>query len=274
MMSYVAVFVALVLLFGGTCYSGSLGGDWEPSANDLMKDVVAKELTDRSEHSDWMYHVTKTIEQQKLTQIEIETKDGPVHRLLAINDLPLDSVQQKQEAVRQVQLIRDPGQQLAIKKQNEADERRLENFVRLLPSAFEFRYDGWDGSDVRLNFWPDPAFVPPTMESKMLQSIAGTILVNPQQKRLVRMDGHFVENVEFGFGILGSIAKGGTFEIERIQVSSSHWKTHLVDIHVNGRMLLFKTISKQQHETRSNFEPVTKDLGLRQAEQLLQLRPN
>ncbi len=240
-----------------------------------MKDVVANELTDRTtEHSNWMYHVTKTVDLQKVTQIEIETKDGPVHRLLAINGAPLDSLQQKQESVRQEELIRDPSQQLAIKKQNDADERRLENFVRLLPGAFLFQYDGWDGAYVRLNFWPDPTFIPPTMESKALQSMAGTILVNPQQKRLAHINGHLLENVDFGFGLLGRLAKGGTFEIERTQVSSSHWKTHLIDISVSGRMLLFKTISKQQHETRSDFEPVSSDLDLKQAEELLQSRPN
>jgi hypothetical protein len=176
--------------------------------------------------------------------------------------------------MRQEQLVRDPSQQLAVKKQNDADEVRLENFVRLLPNAFLYAYDGWDGPDVRLSFRPNPAFVPPTMESKTLQSMAGTIMVSLQQKRLARMNGHMVENVDFGFGILGRIAKGGTFEIERIQVSPTHWKTHLVDIHVNGRMLLFKTISKQQHETRSAFEPVSRDLDLGQGEELLQSLPN
>ena len=104
--------------------------------------------------------------------------------------------------------------------------------------------------------------------------MAGTILVDPQRKRLAHLSELFVENVDFGFGILGRIAKGGTFEIERAQVSSSHWKTDLIDIHVNGRMLLFKTLSKQQHETRSDFEPVSKDLDLRQAEDLLRSRPD
>jgi len=239
-----------------------------------MKDVVANELADRTEHSYWMYHVTKVVEQRTLTQLEVETKDGPVRRLLTIDDTPLDSAQQKQETARQEQLVRDPSQQFAVKKQNDADELRLENFVRLLPSAFLFEYDGWDGSELRLTFRADPAFVPPTMESKALQSMAGTILINPQQKRLVRMNGYLVDNVDFGFGIFGRIAKGGTFEIGRIQVGSSHWKTHLVDIHVNGRMLLFRTISKQQHETRSDFVSVSKDLDLKQAEELLQSRPN
>jgi hypothetical protein len=239
-----------------------------------MKDVVANELTDRAEQNNWMYRVTKVVEQQTLTQLEVETKDGPVHRLLAINDTPLDSAQQKQETVRLEQLIRDPSQQLAVKKQYDADERRLQNLVRLLPSAFLFQYDGWDGSYLRLDFWPDPAFVPPTMESKALQSMAGTMLVDPQQKRLAHLNGRLVENVNFGFGILGRLAKGGTFEIERTQVSPSHWKTHLVDIQVSGRMLLFKTISKQQRETRSDFELVPKDLDVRQAEDLLQSRPD
>jgi len=239
-----------------------------------MKDVVANELTDRAEHSHWVYRINKVVEQQTVTQLEVETKDGPVHRLLTINDAPLDSGQREQETKRQEQLVRDPSQQLAVKKQNDADELRLENFVRLLPNAFLFAYDGWDGADMRLSFRPDLTFVPPTMESKALRSMAGTVLVSPEQKRLVRMSGHLVENVDFGFGILGRIAQGGTFEIERIQVSSSHWKTHLVDINVNGRMLLFKTISKHQHETRSDFESVPQDLDLRQAEAFLQAHPN
>ncbi len=236
--------------------------------------MVANELTDRAEQTNWIYRVNKTVEQQTLTQLEVETKDGPVHRLLAINDTPLDSAQRKQETLRLEQLVHDPGQQLAVKKQYDADEHRLESLVRLLPGAFVYRYDGWNGSNVRLNFWPDPAFVPPTQEARVLQSMAGTILVDPGQKRLAHLNGRLVDNVDFGFGILGRLAKGGTFEIQRTQVSSSQWKTQLVDVHVNGRMLLFKTISKQQHETRSSFEPVSKDLDLRQAEELLQSRPN
>jgi len=266
--------LAAIVLLMYPSYSGSHEPEPQGSASNLVKDVVANELGDRAEQSNWMYRVRKVVEQQTFIQLEVETKDGPVDRLLAINDTPLDSAQREAEAVRLEQLIRDPSQQLAVKKQYDADERRLENLLRLLPSAFLFQYDGWDGSYLRLNFRPDPAFVPPRQESKALRSMAGTILVDLAQKRLMHLNGRLVENVDFGFGILGRIANGGTFEIERTQVSSSHWKTHLVDIHVNGRMLLFKTISKQQHETRSDFEPVAKDLDLRQAEELLQSRPD
>jgi hypothetical protein len=269
---YASLQLAAIALFMSVSYAGTHGPEPRSSASDLVKAMVANELADRAEHSNWIYRVTRVVEQQMLTQLEVETKDGPVDCLLAINNIPLDSAQQKQEAVRMEQFIHDTSRQLAVKKQYDADELQLENLVRLLPSAFIYQYAGWDGPHLRLDFRPDQAFVPLTQEAKTLRSMAGTILIDPEQKRLVHLSGHLIENVDFGFGILGRIAKGGTFEVERTQVSSSHWKTHLIDVHVNGRMLLFKTINKQQHETRSDFEPVSKDLDLRQAEELLRSR--
>jgi hypothetical protein len=274
LLKYVFLHLVAIALLLFPCYAGSQGTEPQRPAADLIKDVVANELTDRAEQSNWIYRVTRVVEQQTLSEFEVETKDGPVHLLVAINDVPLASAQRKQETARLEQLAVDPRQQLAVKKQYDTDERRLENLMRLLPSAFLYQYAGWDRSYVRLNFRPDPAFVAPTQESKAFQSMAGTILIDPEQKRLVQLSGRLIENVDFGFGILGRLAKGGTFKLERTQVSSSHWKTHLVDIHVDGRMLLFKTINKQQHETRSDFEPAPKDLDVRQAEALLRSRPD
>ncbi len=270
---HVSLHLLVTVLLVCASQAGSYAPGTDSPATDLMKDVIANELKDRIDHSNWMYRVTKMVDQQALTEIEVETKDGPVHRLLTVNDVPLDSAERNREALRLEQLIRVPSQQLEIKKQYDADELRLEDLVRLMPKAFLFQYDGWEGSHLRLSFRSDPTFMPSTMESKPLQCMAGTILVDPQQKRLVRVSGHLVDNVNFGFGILGRLAKGGTFEIERTQVSSAHWKTRLVDVHVSGGMLLFKTIDKQQHETRSGFESVSKDLDVKQAAELRQSRP-
>jgi hypothetical protein len=43
----------------------------------------------------------------------------------------------------------------------------------------------------------------------------------------------------------------------------------LLNIQLTGRMILFKTISKQQYEVRSNFRAVPGDLSLSDANQLL-----
>jgi hypothetical protein len=68
---------------------------------------------------------------------------------------------------------------------------------------------------------------------------------------------------------LGRVEKGGTFQIEREQVAENRWKTSLLDVHISGRVVLFKTISKDQRETRSNFQPVSSDLSVPGAVTLL-----
>ena len=64
------------------------------------------------------------------------------------------------------------------------------------------------------------------------------------------------------------IDNGGTIEIGRVQVGPSQ-KTALLNIQLSGRMILFRTISKQQYETRSNFRAVPGDLSLVEANELL-----
>jgi hypothetical protein len=68
---------------------------------------------------------------------------------------------------------------------------------------------------------------------------------------------------------LGHIDNGGTIEIGRVQVGPLQWKTALINIHLSGRLVLFKTISKQEYQTRSDFRAVSGDLSLLEASQLL-----
>jgi hypothetical protein len=70
-------------------------------------------------------------------------------------------------------------------------------------------------------------------------------------------------------GSLGTSTNGGTMEIGRIQVGPSQWKTALINIQLSGRLVFFKTINKQQYETRSDFHAVSSDLSLLEASQLL-----
>jgi hypothetical protein len=54
-----------------------------------------------------------------------------------------------------------------------------------------------------------------------------------------------------------------------VEVGPSQWKTALVHIQLSGRLAFFKTIGKQQDETRSDFRPVPGDLSLSEANQLI-----
>jgi hypothetical protein len=72
----------------------------------------------------------------------------------------------------------------------------------------------------------------------VVHSLAGTILIDSQQKRLAELSGQLINRVEFGYGLLGHIDNGGTIEIGRGQVGPSQWKTALINIQWSGGVVL------------------------------------
>ena len=241
------------------------------SAHDLVKDMVYNELQDRERKSFWQYRIEKTTGQLTLTEQQVETPEGPIFRILARNGKPLDAAQQQHEAKRLQGLLQDPAEQAKVKQKHEEDEQRLERLMRFMPDAFLFDYDGnGDGDSVALNFRPNPAFNPPTYETRVFHALAGKVWIDLSQKRLQHLQGQIMERVDFGYGLLGHIEKGGTFEFKRQPVSATHWKTTYVDVHLTGRLVFFKTIDKDEREVRTQFEQSPSDLTLEQAERLLE----
>jgi hypothetical protein len=206
---------------------------------------------------------------QAVTEEQVDTKDGRFYRLLAIDGTPLDPDQRQQDSARMDRLLHDPSQQLKLKQGYDEDEQNLEKLMALMPDAFLYDYDGVEGNLVRLRFRPNSNYNPPTYEARLAHSMAGTILIDPQQKRLAKLSGRLINRVEFGYGLFGHIDNGGTIEIGRSEVGPSQWKTALINIQLSGRLVFFKTINKQQYETRSDFRPVSGDLSLLEASQLL-----
>jgi hypothetical protein len=238
-------------------------------ATDLMKEVIKNELADRIQQRKFMYLIAKRDGKQTLTEEQVETVDGPLFRVIAIDGKPLSRDEQQQENTRIDRYLHDPTQQLKLKRAHEEDEQKLENLMRLIPEAFLLDYDGIDGNLVRLKFHPNPSYNPPTYEARVARGLAGTILIDSEQKRMAKFSGQLIDDVQFGYGILGHVDKGGTIEMGRVPVGPSQWKTALINIQLSGRMVFFKTISKQQYETRSDFRQVAGDLSLVDANRLL-----
>jgi hypothetical protein len=240
------------------------------SAHDLVKDVVYNELQERRQISLWQYRVEKRVFSQSLLQQEVETVDGPVDRVFARNGKPLEPAARKKETDRLNNLLRNPGEQARMKQDHDAEEQRVQRLIAAMPGAFLYEYDGAaDEGSVRLSFRPNPAYNPPTYEARVYHALSGEVWIQPQFRRLLRIDAHIVSEIDFGFGILGRIEKGGTFQIRREQVSENRWKTSLVDVHVSGHIIFFKNISKDQHEVRTAFQPMSPHTSVQDAVTLL-----
>jgi hypothetical protein len=117
----------------------------------------------------------------------------------------------------------------------------------------------------KLAFCPNPAFNPNNYEERGLHAMSGTVLVDLQAKRLAQFSGTLTKQVDFGFGLIGHLARGGTIQVSRVRLSPGLWKTSSSRIDLDGRFVLFKTISKQQDETHSDFKPLPSDTSIEQA---------
>jgi hypothetical protein len=239
------------------------------SPHDLIKDVVYNELQERHQVSLWQYRVNKRVGSQNMIEQEVETVSGPVYRVLERQGKPLDQAAEKKESERLHNLMHNSGEQARMKQEFQADEQRLRRLIAIMPEAFLCTYDGETGGNLRLSFKPNPDYNPPSFETRVFHALSGELWVQPQQKRLVRIDARVVSDIDFGYGLLGKIEKGGNFQIIRDLIAGARWKTAQLNVHLSGRVIFFKAINKDQDLTRSNFQPVPADTTVEDAVALL-----
>ncbi|HEY4045650.1 MAG TPA: hypothetical protein VGM27_02185 [Acidobacteriaceae bacterium] len=227
-----------------------------------MADACYNELQQRTHNELWASRLERRTAGHIYVEQEIETVDGPIHRLLLVDGHEPSPAERKQDDDRLRKLIQDPK---ALKKEREADEKRFGELLRVIPDAFLFEDQGKQGNLERVAFHPNPAYKPTTYEETVLHALSGTILVDLQEKRLVQISGTLMQQVDFGHGVIGQVKKGGTIEVSRIRLSPGIWKTNSSKINLNGRIVLFKAINKQQEELQSDFKPVAPDTTVQQA---------
>ena len=204
------------------------------------------------------------------TENVVETPDGLLRRLIAEDGKPLSPDRAVAENRRIAALVADPSALRAANADRRADEERLGKVLDILPRAFLFTADGVQGDCVRIAFRPDPGFSPSNYDERIVHGLAGTILIRMPAERLCGIEGHLVDRVSFGFGLLGHIDQGSHFRVVRVPVTATDWKSAHIEVHVDGKVLLFKSISREQNATHSGAAPLPPNLSLAQAAALTQ----
>ncbi len=248
-----------------------------PDSAQLVREVVYNELHDHSTHGYWRYWVERHAGQKTQVQEQIETAEGPVNRLELTDGHPLTTEVSDDEDRRLERLMSSPGEQAQHRREYAEDERRIGRILALLPEAFLYEpaqlQNMPDGPCYHLRFHPNPGYPTRSIESRIFHAMAGDLWVSVQSKHLVRLDGKLQENVDFGFGILGRLYKDGWFRLERTHATNAagqtDWKTQRLEVHMQGRAILFKTIGRETSEVRGGFTAVPAGLSLEQAAQLV-----
>ena len=179
---------------------------------------------------------------------------------------PSAQEQDSREQSRLNGLMADPGKQRHRKQAEDDDTARALKVLRALPRAFVYRYagPGPDGKVQRFAFTPNPRFSPPDLETQVLTAMSGELWIDPVQARVVRLSGTITQDVDFGWGILGRLYKGGWIVIDQADMGGGIWRIVKLQMSMSARVVI-RTRNFVTTEIESQFAPVPSSLGYRDA---------
>lgn len=226
----------------------------------LVKRALANEVREAANARHPMrYRLRKSSSHFVSTKEIFETRDGAVARLVAINDSPLSADDERKEQARLDLLLAEPSRQSHRKQSEDEDAARAVKVLRALPDAFLYQYastvEGPAGQVEKFTFKPNPEFDPPDLETHVLTQMTGELWIDVAQERVTRLEGHLRKDVDFGWGILGQLNKGGWIVLEQVDVGDHQWRIVHFKMAMTGRVV-FKTKVFNTTEDESQFVPV------------------
>ncbi len=226
----------------------------------------------KADHSLWRYRDDhKDIGS---VYIVVQTSQGSVKELIERDGKSLSAADSQAERQRIENFIHSPSQIRKQQRDDAQDDKSAQDLLRLLPRAFRWKIVNETDDLTTLHFDPDPDFDAPDIKSRVLGTMSGEMVIDRKAHRIRTIKGELTDDVSIGWGILGKLRKGGTFDVERREIAPGIWQIVETHVHINGRALFFKSIGQQQDEISSNFTSVPLSTTFEEAVKLLNSSPD
>ena len=251
----------------------SAGRFTQKQLSDMVSTAVQVQLkSDKNDHSVFIYHDHDVQPGKNQYAIVVQTAShGTIHRITRLNGHAIPLAQQKAMVER---FVHSPQLQQKQRKNDEHDAKQVAQLLRMIPKAFLWTVQSQTPRDITLSYKPNPNFHPPNKEDRVFAAMAGEMILDRKQHRIVAFQGRLIHNVNFFFGLIGHMNKGGTFSVHCKQLEPHVWEIVSTRTHINGHVLLFKTISQNEDDYDTAFKAAPQNLTLQQAAKLAMRQPD
>lgn len=292
---------ALLLLLGsGIAQSSDQPSEPSPAtdAAALVRRAVANHLAAEAAHQPQRFYLHKKDDRHDYTQEIIETAQGDVALSVSSNGAPLNASAHQVQIDRLNALDAHPDIQEHRHRREQEDNARVDKLMRELPDAFIYHYDSTVACNVttppsvavpgmvadpepapaaaecyHLTFQPSPSWNPPDTESRIMRGMAGEAWIEKSQERLTRLNAHLVTDVDFGWGFIGRLDKGGTIFLEQTETTDKDWELTRMKLNLTGKALLVKTLNIHLTEEMAHYAPAPANLDYHKAIRMLEAEP-
>ena len=238
------------------------------NAKAIVQQAVNAELgANRDDHSQWKYLQSEANGDKFLV---VETQYGAISRHVMENGRPVSAATLQADDEKNQRFIHDPALQAKQRHDGQHDDKSATELLNQMPQAFLWKIESETAESITLSYQPNPDFDPPSMESRVMSAMSGTMVVAKPAYRIQSFKGRLNSDVTFGFGLLARIKQGSTFDVERRQIAPGLWQITETHVHIGGHALFFKTIGQQQDQIKTDFKPVPPATTLEQALSMLQ----
>jgi len=235
--------------------------DWKSNPRELIRKAIANEEKESPKPTYFTYRdVKRKKDGSTETKQMMQTPQMVLGRIVAINGKPLNDEQRKNEDARLNRLTSDSDELAKKKTEQREDDARARKMVRAIPDAFNFQFvrteEGPSGEVAVFNFSPNPNWEAPDRELQVFTGMSGTLKIAVKPERLSLMQAQLFKDVNFGWGILGKLYKGGDFMIQQSEIAPGHWDVTHMKLHFTGKVLLVKSLNIQEDEQTSDYREV------------------
>lgn len=233
------------------------------SANDLIRRVVANELKADAERPPYTYLTRRETPRGSRTARRVTTKEGTIGITVAVNDKPLSRSEIAEQDRALVRAISDPDWRRKMLRDQQDEMVHRRNVLQAMPDGFVYEFDGKEEDGLlRLTFRPNPSFTPKSREAQVFYGMQGRVWVDPASERFSRVEATLFRDVDFGWGFFGHLDRGGTITLLQTRLEDANWQPTALDVHLTGKILLFKSLNVKQDVTFSGYRPAPKDMTL------------
>ena len=198
----------------------------------------------------------------------IESKDGPVARLILKGGQPLTTEDDAAERERLQGMLDSPDVYAKHVKSEQAGKKQAREVIEALPQAMLYSYTpgqpqrehhgAGEPPEIVLDYQPNSAWTPSNLASQALTGLEGRVWIDPATHTMTRLETHVFRSVNVGLGLIAHVYPGGSASFEQMRVSGDRWIfTHFVE-HATVRALMLKTIKQDVDVQGSDFSPIPK----------------
>jgi hypothetical protein len=239
-----------------------------PDLETLIKEVQANQHKMDDIRENYTFHrliTTDELDEKgaivKTTSTEREVffvNGRQIGRLVKKNGVELKGSEGKSEQARVTNMVKMAMKSDPKVRRGRGNISLISEILPMVKIANPRRITFHRRSTLAFDFTGDPNAKGKSTNENAAKKMAGTIWFDEADRQVARIEIHFYDNFRIGGGLLASVQKGTTFEVEQSPISDGLWMQTSREQHITARIVV-KSFRENEHVKNFDFKKFNVD---------------